>query len=280
MNLDLKGKIDAKNLLSFYKQKIILLENQNSFLLNQNNFLQHGIDQNNKITLKILNNNSQVENNLQKSDNSLQESDKKNPLVEVVKEKISKLPKSIKTAQKQKKFTKERKTVFIIGDSMIKGLAERGISKDHNMKVRPQPGCTTEGIEDHKPIICKNPDVIIIHSGTNHVTNDKPTKKKIEIVVKLIEDANPDIQVIISGLIHGEDCEVNDEIASTNNQLIIIIIIIIIIIVIIIIIIIIIIMVYYQHSHYMVPRTEKIKTIYILFLLHIVNNIHIVRVIL
>ena len=129
--------------------------------------------------MKILSNNSQVESNLQKSDNNLQKSNKKNPLVEVVKEKISKLPNGIKTPQKQKKFTKERKNVFIIGDSMIKGLAERGISKNHNVKVRPQPGCTTEDIEDHiKPTIRKNPDAIIIHSGTNDVTNDKPTKKK------------------------------------------------------------------------------------------------------
>ena len=30
--------MDTKNLLLFYKQKIILLENQNSFILNQNNF--------------------------------------------------------------------------------------------------------------------------------------------------------------------------------------------------------------------------------------------------
>ena len=72
--LDLKGNIHAKNLLSFYKQKITLLENQNSFLLNQNNFLQHQIDQNNKIILKILNNNSQVKSNLQKSNNNLHKS--------------------------------------------------------------------------------------------------------------------------------------------------------------------------------------------------------------
>ena len=65
----------------------------------------------------------------------------------------------------------------------------------------------------------KNPDAIIIHSETNDVTNDKPAKKKIKKEVKLIEDTNPDIQVIISGLIHREAREVNDEIASINNQL-------------------------------------------------------------
>ena len=37
-NLELEGNMDIKNLSLFYKQKITLLENQNSFLLNQNNF--------------------------------------------------------------------------------------------------------------------------------------------------------------------------------------------------------------------------------------------------
>lgn len=45
----------VKNLLLFYKHKITLLENQNYFLLNQNNFLQHQIDQNNQIILTMLN---------------------------------------------------------------------------------------------------------------------------------------------------------------------------------------------------------------------------------
>ena len=88
------------------------------------------------------------------------------------------------------------------------------------MKIRSQPGCTTEDIEDHiKSILRKiSPDAIIINLRTNDVTNDKPTKKKIKKVVSLIENTNPDIQVIISGLIHRVDCEVN-WIRSINIQL-------------------------------------------------------------
>ena len=103
VNLNLDGTIDLKNLLSFYKQKIIFLENQNSFLLNQSNSLPHQIDQNNRIVLKILNNNSQVKSNSQKSDNNFQISNIKNPFAEVVKEKMCKLRNCIKTPQKRKK---------------------------------------------------------------------------------------------------------------------------------------------------------------------------------
>ena len=37
IKLYLEENMDTKNLLLFHKQKVILLENQNSFLLNQNN---------------------------------------------------------------------------------------------------------------------------------------------------------------------------------------------------------------------------------------------------
>ena len=61
---------------------------------------------------------------------------------------------------------------------MIKGLAEKGISKNHNMKVSPHPGCTTNDIKDHvKPIFRKDSDAIIIHSGTNDFTNNKQAKR-------------------------------------------------------------------------------------------------------
>ena len=88
------------------------------------------------------------------------------------------------------------------------------------MKDRPQPRYKTEDIKDHiKPILRKKTDAIIIHSETNDVTNNKPTKNETKKVINLIEDTNLYIQVIISGLIHQEDREVNNEIASIINQL-------------------------------------------------------------
>ena len=52
---------------------------------------------------------------------------------------------------------------------MVNGSPEMVISKDHNIMA--------EDIEDYiKSIFCKNPDAISIHSGTNDVTNIKPTK--------------------------------------------------------------------------------------------------------
>lgn len=121
---------------------------------------------------------------------------------------------------KKEEVIAERKNVFIISNSVTKGLAKRGISKDNNVKIRTQPACTTEAIEDQlKPIKRKKPDVIIISSGYNDIVNCKSTKKKTKKVVQPIGNASPDIQMIISDSINREDCEFSDEKSSMSNQL-------------------------------------------------------------
>ena len=107
VNLDLEGNTNTRNLLLFYKQNIILLENQNSFLLNQSNFLQHQIDQNNKVIWKILNKFKFF----------------KNPII---------ICRNLKKRIHSLKYVKEM--FFWFND---KSLAEIGISKNRNVKVRP-----------------------------------------------------------------------------------------------------------------------------------------------
>ena len=75
--------------------------------------------------MKILNNNSQVECDLNKSNNNLQKSNKKDPLVEVVNENISKLTKRIKNSHKSRKKVTKEKIFFINDDPIIKGWAWR-----------------------------------------------------------------------------------------------------------------------------------------------------------
>ena len=61
-----------------------------------------------------------------------------------------------------------RKRVFIIGDSILNGISEHGLNKNHDVKVRSHSRPTSQDINDHiKPIIRRKPDLIIIHAGTN-----------------------------------------------------------------------------------------------------------------
>lgn len=58
----------------------------------------------------------------------------------------------------RKKAVVERNNVFSICDSMTKGVAESGILKDYDLKIRPQPQCTRGDIEDQI-----KPDAINVH---------------------------------------------------------------------------------------------------------------------
>ena len=60
------------------------------------------------------------------------------------------------------------KEVFIVGDSILKNLQGRNLSRSSKVKVSSFPGCTTMDMRDHiKPILRRNPDAIVMHVGTN-----------------------------------------------------------------------------------------------------------------
>ena len=55
---------------------------------------------------------------------------------------------------------------------MLNGLHEKGLSMNHKVKVKNYPGGTSETILDNIDDIVKNkPDFLIIHAGTNDLTN-------------------------------------------------------------------------------------------------------------
>ena len=53
--------------------------------------------------------------------------------------------------------TKSRKRVRIVGDSMLTGILDEGLQKDHNVQVKRLPGATTRDLVDYvRPVIRKN----------------------------------------------------------------------------------------------------------------------------
>lgn len=102
----------------------------------------------------------------------------------------------------------DRKNVFIVGDSLLNGINENGMKKlNHNVKVRNHPGATTEDIIDHiKPILRKKPDLLIVHSGTNDLTNEKVnTTECLENINRYIKKTSPNTTLVVSKLIKRKD---------------------------------------------------------------------------
>ena len=65
-----------------------------------------------------------------------------------------------------------KKEIIIVGDSMIKHVNGREVSRDNSVKIRCHPGATTDDIIDYvRPTVRKKLDIIIIYAGTNNIQN-------------------------------------------------------------------------------------------------------------
>ena len=72
----------------------------------------------------------------------------------------------------QVKSKKEKKNIFVVGDSMLKNITGSGISRDHTVKIRPHPGASTVDMIDYiKPELRHKPDIVILNCATNDTTN-------------------------------------------------------------------------------------------------------------
>ena len=55
-----------------------------------------------------------------------------------------------------------------MGESILNGLTEQNLSKQHNVRIRKLPGNTVDDLNYHvHPIFRKKPKHIIVHLGTN-----------------------------------------------------------------------------------------------------------------
>ena len=105
----------------------------------------------------------------------------------------------------------KRKEVFIVGDSILKNLQGRKLSRSSKVKVSSFPGCTTMDMRDHiKPILRRNPDAIVMHVGTNSLRSSATVRDCAEEIVNLAtmisNESSADLA--ISAIIPRSDNEV------------------------------------------------------------------------
>ena len=89
------------------------------------------------------------------------------------------------------------------------------------VNIRFHPGTTTEDIVDFiKPVIRKKPDAVIIHAGTNDLTNGTNTVKQVRKITKTIREIEDSGQIGIgfSGIIQRADKNFKDQIKETNEE--------------------------------------------------------------
>ena len=144
---------------------------------------------------------------IDKSDNS--------PSVEVE----STQNKANKAVKKTKsKPNKVKKKVFVVGDSLLNGISEKGFT-DHNVSIKAHPGATSNDLSYYiKPIVHKKPDVIIVHCGTNDIPKDLKTVDNLKNMDDYIKTNSPNTKLVISSLILRKDKNVYQEKVATMNE--------------------------------------------------------------
>ena len=114
-----------------------------------------------------------------------------------------------------------KKDIVIIGDSMIEFMNGWGISRSSSVKIRNHPGASTEDLIDYvRPTVRKNPKMMVVRSGTDDITNKVNTLEKIRKVINAIKqnEANDEIEIVLSSVIHQDDQDLEDEINELNTK--------------------------------------------------------------
>ena len=194
------------------KDEVLLLTEKIKFLESENSFLKSDINIKQKVIDSILEHNSNLLNHqccrvsensnneiYQKSSENKEKKLKKSP--DKNKNRDSNRNNTSVTARKQNDKLSQiedqdevrdnktlKKDIVIIGDSMIKYINARETSRSSSVKIRSHPGATTEDLIDYvKPTARKKPKMMIIHSGTNDITNKVNTLQKIREVINAIK---------------------------------------------------------------------------------------------
>ena len=131
-----------------------------------------------------------------------------------------------KVNQRNRESKRNKKNILIIGDSMVKHLDGRklkgSLGNGQNVYVKSFSGANTEDMADYsKPPMKRNPDVVILHVGTNSLGTNKPAEDIANEINDLAVDLrNGENEVVVSAIIpRGDDLALNEKGKVVNQEL-------------------------------------------------------------
>ena len=180
-------------------------------------FIHHTIN-NNKTNNNINSNNNKY--NINENNNNLATNDYENSNHNNTNNKIAN-----NENKSNFKINIRKKSVYIVGDSMVKEVNGFELSKSikykYSVRVRFYPSAKTSCLHDHvKPVIRnQEPDHIILHTGTNDLLSDKtPVQICNDIVNLAVLSKYKDIKVTISEMVERSDF-LNEKVVLVNEYL-------------------------------------------------------------
>ena len=119
---------------------------------------------------------------------------------------------------------KNNRVINILGDSILKDLQthkmKRRLAINEKLYVKCFPGATLDDMMDYaRPTVRKNPDLIVLHAGTNELKTNKTAHNIASDIIKLgLELKSEENDVMISSIVCRNDA-LNDKGKNVNNIL-------------------------------------------------------------
>ena len=100
----------------------------------------------------------------------------------------------------------KKRKIIIAGDSLLNGINEKGLSKNHSLKVNNIPGGTSDVILDKLDDFLKNkPDGLIVHAGKNDITKGQNPLNNVKKILKQVKKLSPNTKVAFSSMVTRKD---------------------------------------------------------------------------
>ena len=112
---------------------------------------------------------------------------------------------------KQRKEVNKKRSVVILGDSLLKDIEQnkvrKGLGGNEKVYVKCFPGATTKHMRSYiNPSKDFNNDLVLIHCGTNDLRGDKQSKDIANEIIDLAMEMKTDVnEVIISSILPRRD---------------------------------------------------------------------------
>ena len=126
-----------------------------------------------------------------------------------------------KKENQQRQQQQQKINILVVGDSMPTGISGKSLSKKHNVSVTSFSGGTSEkNIQNVDDLLKDKPDDIVIHVGTNGITNGVTLLNSVKKIVKQVSDISPRTTDTFSSIIIRKDEKhVEKPLADTNTRL-------------------------------------------------------------
>ena len=100
----------------------------------------------------------------------------------------------------------KKRNIIIVGNSLLNGIHEKVLSKNHSVKVNNTPGGTSDAILDKLDDFLKNkPAGVIVLAGTNDITKGKNLLNSVKKILKQVKKLSPNTKVAFSSIVTRKD---------------------------------------------------------------------------